>query len=925
MVESSEIAKNYCFEIHNLSRLFGDRLALFVPHLLIPRGKVVMIVGESGCGKTTLLETLGLMSQAYHTKLTDSKIVFYPEAAGKGYDYRILWGNPDLINYVRLKYFSFMFQNDNLFPMYDIQENAAISRIIQNINCRESLNTAENILKDLIEENKLKTQEQDGSERYKYPNEMSCGQRQRVSCARASNKDFKVLFADEPTGNIGWYDAVKLMKLIQDKLDESNCLADSLGDDSLRITAIIVTHNLEFALKYSDQIIVIHRNGYIAPKNIFKCQLVRNGDSNWDNISEQALLQEEIKSERYRIWPELGETNSQVMEKLREIALDSSQSAKPPDIPIDDENLLHLPASPKDIRKDNRSKHWKLPEPLIINQEDNLNRHETVQLNHDPDGSEKGAIDYEHFIKFFTKTKFEDLSTLSLNSFLMIIIIIIALLSIGIGKGGLDALSAKMSNPFVRWINLPLGRDEQNAQALIDTLNSPLISRMYSVENVKLHCRFGNLIYSEDNDKICLAWGGTLEFNDPLLLELTNEENLIIGDCFADSNSYGWIITEKFARICSENGSPAFISLSYPIDEKEFSVPIPVVGIVRHLPGQLDFIITPFYFTQYLALSNPMNPYNTRELILYTDAENEDEAYMIYGSLKEFITEHQEAQEYNPFLGIGPEPFNKSWEKGYLFRFPFDDNVPVEFLDSLYNNIRQDEELQSNNFIRLFNFKWDLTAKSPTPDYLLIYLQELNKIDQLRDFIYSNFKIEVKMESIESLRNFNFISNLTYILGSSIIIISIICISIFMSFLVVKHLQSNRIFIGIFKSFGVPDKIMLQSYTKIIYRFILKNITFALIFSVVIGYSGAADAAFLRLLESSDEYFINFNLHNLFTVIILTLLFLLSLKSSQYVARRFLSHSPGDLIYDRIGNRKRTSPDMRIQKRMRRRAEWSPL
>jgi len=228
---------NY-FEIKNLHCSYEckascPKVVLQADELSIPKGEVVFIVGQSGCGKSTILETLGLMN---HTILSADKFWIFPE---KDTDINVLevWQQKNnVLSGIRKKYFSFIFQQTNLMRNFSIFENAVIPQLIKggDKNYEDTLKHVG--LQQILDENKQNV------------GELSGGQQQRLAFVRAFLPDFKILFGDEPTGNLDPENADNLMKIIADEIHKS---ADK--------TAIIVSHSPELSIKYADRIIKIHK------------------------------------------------------------------------------------------------------------------------------------------------------------------------------------------------------------------------------------------------------------------------------------------------------------------------------------------------------------------------------------------------------------------------------------------------------------------------------------------------------------------------------------------------------------------------------------------------------------------------------------------------------------------------------------------
>ena len=187
-------------------------------------GEFVVILGSSGAGKTTLLNLLGGMDAASEGKIIlDGKDVTALDRKGLT-DYR----RNDV---------GFVFQFYNLMPNLTALENVEIAVEI----CKDHLNP-EDVLKEVGLEERLTN----------FPAQLSGGEQQRVSIARAIAKNPKLLLCDEPTGALDYATGKKILKLLHDVCKQRNRLV------------IIVTHNS--ALKdMADKVIYI-KSGLVGKK-----------------------------------------------------------------------------------------------------------------------------------------------------------------------------------------------------------------------------------------------------------------------------------------------------------------------------------------------------------------------------------------------------------------------------------------------------------------------------------------------------------------------------------------------------------------------------------------------------------------------------------------------------------------------------------
>lgn len=181
----------------------------------INKGDFTGIVGPSGSGKTTFLYCLSSLEE-----ITSGKVLFLEKDISKYSEKEI----SDLRKFE----LGFVFQFYNLIQNLTIYENILLAQVIANKN-GEYVDT---VLKMV------------GMEDYKnyYPNQISGGMKQRIAIARALVNQPKVIFADEPTGNLDQLNGIEIMKLLK-KLNKEN-----------NITIVLVTHNEDY-LKYCNKTI----------------------------------------------------------------------------------------------------------------------------------------------------------------------------------------------------------------------------------------------------------------------------------------------------------------------------------------------------------------------------------------------------------------------------------------------------------------------------------------------------------------------------------------------------------------------------------------------------------------------------------------------------------------------------------------------
>ena len=196
-------------ELKNVSKVYkigeNEFKALDNIDLSLNKGEMIVILGPSGAGKSTLLNLIGGMDTP-----TNGSVIIDGENISKY--------NENKLSDYRAENVGFIFQFYNILPSLTVKENVDIVKdIVKNpISTEEALKGV-----GLLNHSK------------KFPNQLSGGEQQRVSIARAIAKNPKLLLCDEPTGALDSKTGVEVLKLLRKQCD---------GNDGAN-TVIIVTHN----------------------------------------------------------------------------------------------------------------------------------------------------------------------------------------------------------------------------------------------------------------------------------------------------------------------------------------------------------------------------------------------------------------------------------------------------------------------------------------------------------------------------------------------------------------------------------------------------------------------------------------------------------------------------------------------------------
>lgn len=218
--------------IRKVYRMGEERIiALDDVSLDIQRGEIVCFLGVSGSGKSTFLNMVAGLE-----KPTKGEIII------GGIPIHKL--NEENVTLFRQKNIGFIFQSYHLLPMFTAIENISLPLIFRGVDKKERKKMASEMLTAV------------GLAGYenRKPSQMSGGQQQRVGIARALVGNPKIIFADEPTGNLDSHTSKEVIEIIMAKVRENN------------ITLILVTHDKEVSC-YADRIVTIQDGNIVSIEN----------------------------------------------------------------------------------------------------------------------------------------------------------------------------------------------------------------------------------------------------------------------------------------------------------------------------------------------------------------------------------------------------------------------------------------------------------------------------------------------------------------------------------------------------------------------------------------------------------------------------------------------------------------------------------
>ena len=218
---------NNLIQLKNISKSFGSDKKIRVLKKLsfkFKKGKIYSLMGPSGSGKSTLLNILSLIDRP-----SSGSVVFENK--------QINFNNQKDNDILRSKKIGIIYQQDNLLPDFTTLENIYLASLAAGNSKNLSINKAKDLLKKVGLSNRSDH----------YPSELSGGEKQRVSIARAVVNDPQILLADEPTGSLDNNTAKIIFEILKKQLNSNRLI-------------IFATHNRFFANKADCLLEIVNGN-----------------------------------------------------------------------------------------------------------------------------------------------------------------------------------------------------------------------------------------------------------------------------------------------------------------------------------------------------------------------------------------------------------------------------------------------------------------------------------------------------------------------------------------------------------------------------------------------------------------------------------------------------------------------------------------
>ncbi len=517
------------------------------------------------------------------------------------------------------------------------------------------------------------------------------------------------------------------------------------------------------------------------------------------------------------------------------------------------------------------------------------------------------------------------------NVWLLTAVLVSTFLAIAFANGSLNYLNFKMNDPFIKWVDI---KNENNGaaferleQALGDSTKALQYHyRSYSYDYEYSYYFFG----AADSVQVYLKCRFFDVENKDLIEAILDAENRVVGlepeevPNISD-NSLGVFLTEKTLGRMGYKQAPAYIDLyqfSPGAEELGFTevnrrvrVPVPVLGVVRRLPGSVDLVAFTNLYRQKFDEAKALNMNNEAyaSSLCYFIPEEVD-AVEFDGRLQELLEARTEAsfliddQSFDPKeLYSYKNRVTEVDEDGYTYHYLGFRQVFVTDTLSLtpavcaeVNRLIMDE-FGAKGVRRIFRYDYS-TSGLPTGDYLSIHFDDLKMIKPFAEDVVNACELEIEMSQINAKENFHSVSVMAITLSVVMVIFAVICILLFITNLLQSYFQKVKRNIGTFKAFGISNQELRRVYMTIMLSLVGISVAISLIF---VGLVQALLPVFNIVKGEGFGYLslwrcdVIHTFPSLICVAAVVIVLVSAAVTVRIVMNNLLSATPGDLIYDR--------------------------
>lgn len=493
------------------------------------------------------------------------------------------------------------------------------------------------------------------------------------------------------------------------------------------------------------------------------------------------------------------------------------------------------------------------------------------------------------------------------NLWLLTLVLTATFVSIAFSNGSMKYLADKMDDPFTNWVNINDEYRSERYGQFRRELTDPEIQEHFLFDNVQ-NDHYNSLTFMGNNgSQQYFQIRFFEELNGKLMHAILSDDNVVnhasINPDSLQNNTYGFCLTvdalEKLGY--SSDSIPAYIDfMSYSleadtlgvemIDGKFARAPMPVFGVVRKLPGNMDMIASKFVLQQRNDdLAYPLDMNNAdyqRSLTFFVPNE------LTHDAFRKIVAAAVPDSLAGSFTILSnPKAELKTWKPGqYLSVFFSQYELPIEVFQSTASKILT--AAGDKDVVRIFEYTSGDYPLSQS-QYISVNFNSLDSIRAFEKYAKDGFNVQIEMSQVNSKENFNAVSVMANILSWAMIVFSMVCIIMFIVNMLQSYFQKVKRNLGTFKAFGISSGELIRVYVLILVTIVIAAIIAALALSWFIQY---LLPMFGVMKDGTFNYLSLWSIKTLASILIMIIATVVTVAT---VMHRLLLQTPGDLIYDR--------------------------
>jgi len=491
---------------------------------------------------------------------------------------------------------------------------------------------------------------------------------------------------------------------------------------------------------------------------------------------------------------------------------------------------------------------------------------------------------------------------------LLTAVLTVTFLAIAFSNGSLDYLAYKMDDPFINWVDIKNDYGEGDFFGLEYGLEEQTAKDRYHYHDYQTDYYFNYMFLGSDREHIqYLKCRFFQDLNTSLVDAILSEDNLYkdcrVRDLSAlDPNTIGVIITQEKLNLLGYDEVPAYIdlcrycigadTLGFELYQNHGRVPLPVLGVVKRLPGNVDLISTEYCYKQenndntYPFDLN--NPRYARSLHYFVPSDVDCGEFS--AKLEDLMSSFPEADavvdEYGYYC-----PEVQSFKDGkFISVSPSVGELPLDVVGCVNSEIMR--IYGGKDVHRLYEYEFSDCQLSQKA-FISVHFNDLDSIRAFESYVKDNYKVKIEMSQINAKENFNAVSIMANILSWSMIVFAIVCIILFIVNLLQSYFQKVKRNLGTFKAFGISNMELISVYVLIM----AATISAAVVLSLAIAFCTQEILPLFGILK--DGTFNYLSLWSSKTFLSILVIVAASVSTVYAVMDKLLKSTPGDLIYDR--------------------------